>query len=367
MSAFRVLALGSNGAGQLGIGHFDDTSIPQPCLIPELDRRTHNGGRKVSFMKMVAGGNHTLLLTSLGEVFAAGAVEDGRCGPLIEGGNDGRFHQIDLASLCGENDSFRITDVAATWEASFYVLNHKQVFACGNGGRGELGIGLDRQRSTTFSLVLDLKNEKSGEIVEIAGSMNHAVVLTSSGEVYGWGSCRKGQLGEKMKDQKVCWEPQQIELPFKPKRLLVGRDLTCFVDDMGTHLVIGDGKYLQTLHFDHHAPLEFISSGWSNIYILDKGHVDGFGRNDRGQLPSKETPPVRLLATGSEHCIASTADDRVIAWGWGEHGNCGTPVDDRKSVADRWNVIPVNLTEHENVINLAAGCATSFVIISVNP
>lgn len=92
----------------------------------------------------MAGGNHTLVLTEKGNVFATGRNVDGRLGLLIKGDGDDmrtKFEEVDLsaseelATYVGD-DAWKVTDIAATWEASFLVVNRRFIFACGSGLKG---------------------------------------------------------------------------------------------------------------------------------------------------------------------------------------------------------------------------------------
>ncbi|KAI5286873.1 hypothetical protein KEM54_006439 [Ascosphaera aggregata] len=81
-----LYAFGSNGSGQLGIGHKDDISTPTKCLFRHDDGRISARPQTTSPdipVKIAAGGNHTLVLFSSGAAFAAGALGDavfGGCG-----------------------------------------------------------------------------------------------------------------------------------------------------------------------------------------------------------------------------------------------------------------------------------------------
>ncbi|TKA70058.1 hypothetical protein B0A55_06243 [Friedmanniomyces simplex] len=102
-----------------------------------------------------------------------------------------------------------------------------------------------------------------------------------------------------------------------------------------------------------------VAASWGSIYVLkDDGELLGFGRDDHGQLPPPGLPPVQAIAAGSEHCIALTKAGKVLAWGWGEHGNCGEPTDARGDVKGHWNEIDMP----GSVRAVFAGCATSFVV-----
>ena len=93
---------------------------------------------------------------------------------------------------------------------------------------------------------------------------------------------------------------------------------------------------------------------------MPSGQLPAWGRNDHGQLPPAGLPSLDTICAGSEHMLAVDVNGQVLAWGWGEHGNCSTPVDERCDVNGRYNVLEVP----KGKITVGAGCATSFVAIS---
>lgn len=88
------------------------------------------------------------------------------------------------------------------------------------------------------------------------------------------------------------------------------------------------------------------------------------GRNDHGQLGPPDLTNICEIAIGSEHVVAIDASGNALAWGWGEHGNCG-PGTNGGDVKDRWNVIVSSqyLPENSKIITVGAGCATSWIQI----
>ncbi|PYH87670.1 hypothetical protein BO71DRAFT_489381, partial [Aspergillus ellipticus CBS 707.79] len=119
-----LYAFGSNGSGQLAIGHDEDTSVPAKCLFEDDTNKIELPNPPSSFSsseitRIVAGGNHTLVLLANGSVFSTGCNDDGRCGhapssPLK------RFRRVVLRDRDGRVFS-RFGGVAATWEASVLV------------------------------------------------------------------------------------------------------------------------------------------------------------------------------------------------------------------------------------------------------
>lgn len=374
-----VYALGSNGAGQLGVGHLDDIARAEKCVFMSKPGVSNGSGSRMDeedeVKKIVAGGNHTLVLMESGRVFAAGRNVDGRLGLSCERRQeDARvvFEEIDFSELeeadgySGGND-WKVTDIAATWESSIFVFNHRVVFACGSGAKGELGLGPDIQQADTLKKVF--KVEESGlHIMAVAACMAHVVMIVSDGSVLGWGGCRKGQLGQGVRQEKLLWTPRRLGdgISFNPERVVVGREYTVLIRSGEQPVVWGDTKFFKLDDLGVLGQNEVLISGWSALHSYSSAPtslVKSIGRNDRGQLASNKLPPLRTLAAGSEHCVGITSTDGVIAWGWGEHGNCGEPIGDEGNEVDHWNQIPVPHLEDGIVVrDVAAGCATTFII-----
>ncbi|WPH02782.1 Hypothetical protein R9X50_00565000 [Acrodontium crateriforme] len=325
-----LFAFGSNGSGQLGVGHTDDTSKPEPS------HAVNPGDDKID--AIVAGGNHTSILFANG--FCKGFGIEGHT--LFE--NDGSHGLFSKAST--------------TWSASFYVNQDGLVLCRGEGSNGELGCGKDVLLSKDFvyNISLDCR------VVHITSSMAHTVAVLENGQVWGWGNGRKGQLGQ---PSSIVWTPRKIEgIGFHAVNSICGKDFTCIIGKQDELLILGLDKN-DRFGIKRDAPDRVpphtiaIAASWGSIYMLkEDGELLAWGRNDHGQLPPPNLPPIRAIAAGSEHCLALTKAGQVLAWGWGEHGNCGQPVDENGDVKNRWNEIEVDGC----VSKIFAGCATSFII-----
>ncbi|MCJ1254510.1 hypothetical protein MMC24_002325 [Lignoscripta atroalba] len=351
-----LYAFGSNGSGQLGLGHITDTSSPQEC-------KATLGWEKVPGipLKVAAGGNHTLILYSSERVYAGGASH----------GHTGQVRSIPVATsfseaLLSSDKSHRIKFCSAMWEASVVVTTDDRVFTCGSGAKGELGRGMDLIQVQKAQNPLKFSNSlpKGATIVDLAGSVSHAVIVLSNGDVYGWGNGRKGQLGE---TAGIIWEPRKIQgLGFKVNRAVCGREFTYLVGDAkeGRHTILGSDKWdIKSTAPEAVPDWKDIAASWGSIFVLkESGQIVSWGRNDHGQLASHVMPPVMKMAVGSEHVLVLTQDRRVFAWGWGEHGNCGGEIDKDGDVKDRCNEISIPDTERSTeIVGIGAGCATSWI------
>ena len=374
--------------------------------------------------KVVAGGNHTLVLCDNGAVYAAGSRE--ALGDVVDLGSQypglGDSGSQDLSPyfvrVMWWQDSRLLdtfTDVSATWSASFFVVAPQihgglvarlgQIYVCGKGEKGELGLGekVLKTAKPQRVAVFGAKDHRlytaidHGELPLIPGILagiwsNVAYTVTCSTDevhVFGWGSCRKGQLGDSLRERKVLWRPskvadEDIKQETEVDRVFmaaVGRDFTLL---QGTHgkqanrvrrwRLLGGNNFLENDRDDTRKFLADLTipvptgevvwmypfASWSNLYILESHtqKVKALGRNDRGQKPPEQLPRLSTMAAGSEHCVGLTSQARAVAWGWGEHGNCGRKSDE---IGQGWSSLNLPVAGPEIVTGVGAGCATTFI------
>lgn len=376
---FLLQALGSNGSGQLGIGHKDDVSAPQTVILPSSLTITSPRPRRI-----VAGGNHTLLLLSSGELLWAGDATTGACGRLARLPDDvsdpaaltPEFRPVDLSPL---PKGAQLQLATATWTASTVVATvtashgdtgvSTRVYSFGAGDKGELGLGLSALRAPEPTQIPDFP-PLGARVVDLASCMGHVVAVLSNGEAWGWGSGRKGQLGEPA-NAAVC-SPRRIEgVGFNVIKAVCGREFTCLfgAPETGEMVVLGSDKWgVRSQAPGSVVGWKDVGAGWSSVFVLkEDGALLSWGRNDHRQLAREDVGRVRSIAVGSEHTLALTEDGDVMAWGWGEHGNCG-PIRESPQEKGQRNRIASNKTlptEHGGEITMiGAGCATSWVIIA---
>lgn len=356
-----LYAIGSNGSGQLGIGHREDVSVPKQVLF--------DGDGPTGIKQIRAGGNHTLILSTTGTLYCSGESKYGACGLSSE-----EYSTTFKAAILVQGPSVEQSYTnfcAATWQASIIVQKDEnghstKVFSFGTSNKGELGLGEFIFRTSKPQLIPNFP--PSGlEIVDLAASVSHVVAVLSNGDVYGWGSGRKGQLGE---PEGIFQSPRKIENPdFKVVRAVCGQEFTYLLGESGTsqHKILGsDKRNIKSSAPGKALAWKDVGAGWGSIGLLQSdGHLISWGRDDHGQLAPKNLPPLSQIAIGSEHGLALTSDGDVCAWGWGEHGNCG-PGTTNGDVKGRWNVIASSkyLPPDTKISYIGAGCATSWIFLS---
>lgn len=347
-----LFALGSNGSGQLGLGHDEDMNTPQCISSIAL-------GDSSTIKRLAAGGNHTVVLYTDGRAFSSGDNSDGRCAII---GYETRSEFL----VIGNPDEVAMhawDDVAATWSATIFSRNQGQeIWVCGSGGSGELALGDGVIEAKQLTRVPNFPPEGT-RVVQLAACMAHVIAVLDDGQVWGWGKGRKGQLGELAQD---AWVPRRIEgARLKVSRAVCGKDFTCLVSYEKTANIAMLGPVgRDRFELKAKTPPEVlgwkeISASWGNVFVLrETGELVAWGRDDHGQLPPDRLPSVAKVAAGSEHCLALTLDGKVLAWGWGEHGNCGEHTSDKGDVKGKW----IELSVPGKVIDIFGGCATSFIL-----
>lgn len=270
----------------------------------------------------------------------------------------------------------------------------------GSSAKGELGLGegVSSPVPTGATIPAFPPPETGATIVALASGVGHSVVVLSNGDVYGWGGARKGQLGDGVRGERIVWRPAKIGgIPFLATGAVCGREFTVVFGDRGKGelVVLGDrGNRWGVLDVPgvvlSGRPFVDIGASWHGVYVqlratasrLDgegeggessglgshagPGAVVAWGRNDRGQLPPPGLPPVAKLAVGSEHVLALLEDGSVAAFGWGEHGNCGSVTDSKGNVSDSYQLVSLPeavTTGGGKVVGVGAGCATSWLIV----
>ncbi|WPK26153.1 hypothetical protein PUMCH_003501 [Australozyma saopauloensis] len=347
---YNLLVCGSNGLYQLGLGNDDDHCELQLVDLPFV---AHEKPKAFAF-----GASHTLVLFPNGKVFASGSNEFGQCG--IAGAKI-------LQTFCEIPGTW--TDIAAGWEFSILKSNEGHFYSCGHGPKGELGLG-EGVRVATEPTKIEFGSKLGSGVCKIQASMSHVVVQLHNGSLLGWGTCRKGQLGNvptvlnsqgKPKPPMGLWEP--TVLSYAPViDCKVGRERTLLIREEGATTITecNDEDIATPMNGLLISPatsgIKF-QCGWSSAHVLAYSQLYGFGKNLHGQVFQHDqfTGDVEDFEVGSEHGVLLAKDNTVYAWGWGEHGNCGPNHDDFK-------ISKLYEGGNNKVVAMACGLATTWII-----
>ncbi|ERN08779.1 ultraviolet-B receptor UVR8 [Amborella trichopoda] len=221
----EVQSWGRNQNGQLGLGHTEDSLVPQRI----------QAFQGVPVKMVAAGAEHTAAVTEDGELFGWGW---GRYGNLGLGDRNDRLFPEKVAAIDGQKMSM----VACGWRHTIVVSSIGKLYTYGWSKYGQLGHG-DYEDHLIPHQLRALSNDY---ITQISGGWRHTMALTSDGMLYGWGWNKFGQLG--VGDNADHCSPKQVIFPPEQKVIRV-------------------------------------SCGWRHtLAITDKGNVFSWGRGTSGQL-----------------------------------------------------------------------------------
>ncbi|CAG8731897.1 23595_t:CDS:1, partial [Racocetra persica] len=332
----QLLAFGSNGHGQLGIGTNIDVNVPTECLFSSLNQvRDLILNNEFPPIIISGGGNHSAFITHDGELWISGLNSDGQCGSLNSNiVTTTTQKQISLSTIYNKvilkdpetKMEIKWKYVACGWAFTVAIAQkHGLVYTFGKGLHGELGCG--NLIKSSNNQILQIENLQ--EIKKVDCGLRHCIGLTNDGICFGWGSNKYGQLGPSQKDsehynaEELMQEKSNInelskkiktakkdESYFKPIKILIGieekiEDIACgqhhtlVLTCTGQVYTFGLNRYGQ---LGYASPLKIpncmipkqvtnlpskvtkISCGWNTSMVLCDDKVLMWGRNDHGQL-----------------------------------------------------------------------------------
>lgn len=366
-----LLAFGSNGSGQLGLGHYDDISAPEQVKFSEEDPFNLSGNlNSGNFVHIACGGNHTIVVNSLtGSAYGSGDNSVYQLGLDKINVKTNVFTKICSSDKYNHN---KWTFAAAGWETSILIDNDGAIFTSGTCSQGELGILSKLKTPTTQILSVHQQFTRIPKIqlksvpVKASSGLHHVVILCKNGDVWGWGGNRKGQVCA-LDENPLNIDP--IKLPHKIASGVTdigcGKDFTVllikdekeksFIKILGNHRLFKNNLNDYILE---KSPIYIsqLAVGWTSIHLTiyekKSKKIWAFGNNSHGQLypfrgnitntnievKNFKIHEFQQIVAGTEHYLSmeTTTEEHkpgdkpttdhffvLYSWGWGEHGNCG--------------------------------------------
>lgn len=376
-----LIAAGSNGQGQLGIGTLEDVSQFTASVSPSIS-------------SLATGANHTLLVTTDGQLYVSGRD---RCHDLykLAEGDETRFKKADLSILPVEVieaiRGYELDGVACAWETSFlhfrYGGRRSRLVSFGANDFGERGC--DEARS--WATLVDLGEV---DVLEFVTGPRHVVVRIRNEEggekVLGWGGARQGQLGPLLdargalespmfvymrthwctgKPLRFVASPNFIRLPFDDpssasiQQIAAGKDYTAFLLADGRLCVLsnaGGNEGIALVDLAASRPI-LLRSTWRHIMVLcdERRTIKRLDSSGATEAEDAMEEQIGQLVCGSEHAVTISRSGRAHVWGWNEHGNLGLGHGDN---VERWT--EVSLADNARALHAFAGNATTWLCIS---
>ena len=232
----QVYGTGKNDWGQLGLNNTNDKKI---LTKMELDSVTLGFDISGKIIDVACGLGHTIVLTDNGKVYSCGYNLDGQLG-LGDITDYKILKEMDLSNI----SSGKIIKIACSNKSTFVLTDDGYIYGCGYNNQGLLGLNNTNQKNILTQMKLSstiLGFNISGKIIDIKTGLNHAILLTDTGKVYGCGQNDKGQLGQGKTNSTT---KKLVEIP-------IDRDV------------------------------EYISCSYNSSYFLTEGgYLYGCGKND---------------------------------------------------------------------------------------
>jgi alpha-tubulin suppressor-like RCC1 family protein len=303
-STGQLYAFGENQYGQLGnsTGNGIEDANPVPALV-----QLPAGSGPV--VQVAAGAEHSLVLTASGRLYAFGDNRYGQLGSSANAGIDAANPQPALVGLPA--GSGPVVQIAAGAEHSLVLSASGRLYAFGSNDAGQLGVAAGSGTETANPAPAQASlPAASAQPVAIAAGMQHSLVLTSSGQLYAFGSNRYGQLGRQANAETTSANPVPLEVA----------------------LPAGAG-----------GAGEIAAGGSHSLVLSASGRLYAFGSNAAGQLgsatgavseaasplpalvalPPAEAAPIAIGA-GASDSLVLTASGELLAFGSNRFGQLGS-------------------------------------------
>ncbi|CAG5849679.1 unnamed protein product [Menidia menidia] len=171
----KLFTFGNGDYGRLGLGNTSNKKLPEKVAALE--------GYQVG--QVACGLNHTLVVSADGSM--VWAFGDGDYGKLGLGNSTAKSSPQKVDVLCG----LGIKKVACGTQFSVALTKDGKVFTFGQ----DRLIGLPEGRARNHNRPQQVPALAGVQVQDIAVGAEHTLVLSSTGDVYTWGSNSEGQLG----------------------------------------------------------------------------------------------------------------------------------------------------------------------------
>jgi alpha-tubulin suppressor-like RCC1 family protein len=260
---------------------------------------------KVGQVVAISDSEQTLLLNSQGQVFAFGDNASGQAGL-------GEQEYIEVPTLIKKPDLGKIIAVSAGGMHSLFLNSQGQVFSCGYGDHGELGLGdFDFRNIPTL-----IEDTGFGKITAISAGYDYSLILNSQGQVYAFGRNNLGQLG--LGDDEAREVPTLVETPGFENIVAIaaGQSYSLALDSQGQVFTFGheDFAFLPPEAYETlFIPKLVESQIMGKIVAISIGSGYSLLLNSRGQVYSLNVISVSREAHGGRYTVT------LVNSPWNQH------------------------------------------------
>jgi len=355
----QLYTWGRNNFGQTGLGFTSTPTDANHPLAPKV--LSQNPG----FISVTYDQNTSVAMTAGGEVYTWGYNKYGQLG-LGNAGSDvlNEEHQYNPAQVAGITDAIAVT---RGYDQTLILHADGTVSAFGRNQYGQLGDG------TTIDRDVPTKVSGLANIIQIDAGGSFAIAVDADGRLWSWGQNSDGQLGLGTLDNDPHSTPTQVPLDDPIEAVSLGKAHALALSRSGE--VYGWGLNFSSQvglydrdNEDPEWPADIVSpkklpwfndavAVWANgnqsFVERRDGKIYPWGQNMLGTLGLSVDDDVKQpesavfglanitdLGNGALHTIALRQDNQVFSWGWSFHGSLGGG----NSTIERWSYrVPVML------------------------
>ncbi|KAH8327387.1 hypothetical protein KR074_004920 [Drosophila pseudoananassae] len=291
----KVYACGSNDHSQLG--HDLPTKRPRMSpflLIPEL--------QDYVIIQIACGSRHSMALSEWGQVLSWG---DNDCGQLGQATDQ---DIVQLPKIVRQLVSKTVVQIACGNNHSLALTSCGELYSWGSNIYGQLGVNTPKEMEHVNQPVR-LSTLLGIPVAAIACGGNHSFLISKSSAVFGWGRNNCGQLG--LNDETSRSYPTQLKTlrTLGVRFVACGDEFSVFLTNEGGVFTCGAGAYGQLGHgFGANEMLprmvmELMGSTITQVacgnrhtlaLVPSRGRVYGFGLGSSGQLGTRSTKSLTL-------------------------------------------------------------------------
>jgi alpha-tubulin suppressor-like RCC1 family protein len=185
-STGQLYAFGANRFGQLGNPTGSGTELANPTPL-----QVSLPGAVGPVVQVAAGFAHSLALTSTGQLYAFGSNEFGQLGST---GNSGTSNPTPPTPVLLPGATGPVSQIAAGAFHSLALTSTGQLYAFGQNSSGQLGTARGTETANPTPVLVSLP-ATAGPLAQIAAGAADSLLVTVGGRLYAFGSNEAGQLG----------------------------------------------------------------------------------------------------------------------------------------------------------------------------
>ncbi|KAK0739769.1 regulator of chromosome condensation 1/beta-lactamase-inhibitor protein II, partial [Apiosordaria backusii] len=359
-SYLRIYCLGNNDNGELGLGAqhgIDDVKVPtlnpylsypsSPPPPPSSNSRRRKKAPatiKAKVTQLAAGGMHCAVLTSANDILTWGVNDNGALGRdtssaarleeliqnlTLQEEDDRREREeldLNLLEACpGPEKIPKWKQIVACDSATFVLSTAGQVYGWGC-TRSSQGISIwSSNPPVEIQRTPARISFGSDKITKLAARGNHVLALTGNGQVYTWGAgCEQGQLGRRLPKRGKA----MLECAVTPRKIGLRGVVDVAAGPDHSFAVGGKGKEVWGWGLDNYAQ--------TGVVRDDRGEEGGLfveePRRVRGLEGVLNGRRIKVLTGGNSHSLCLLEDGSL--WSWGRIDNCATGVDLEEQLGD---------------------------------